>query len=105
MAGADGWTDVGAAAELAATPLQRIDVGNSEIALSFRDGSFGAYIARPKALPAPAVVVLHEVFGVNDDIRKTCAELAEQGFVAVAPDLFWRQEPGVDLGVTSEPDW
>jgi nitrite reductase/ring-hydroxylating ferredoxin subunit len=42
MAGADGWTDVGAAAELAARPLQRIAVGNSEIALSFRDGSFGA---------------------------------------------------------------
>ena len=42
MAGADGWTDVGAAAELAATPLRRIAVGNSEIALSFRVGSFGA---------------------------------------------------------------
>jgi carboxymethylenebutenolidase len=49
--------------------------------------------------------VLHEVFGVNADIRKTCDELAEQGFLAVAPDLFWRQEPGVDLSVTSEPDW
>jgi carboxymethylenebutenolidase len=70
-----------------------------------RDGAFGACIARPKALPAPAVVVLHEVFGVNADIRKTCGELAEQGFIAVAPDLFWRQEPGVDLSVTSEPDW
>src|SRR6266436_4849027 len=70
-----------------------------------RDGAFGAYIARPKTLPAPAVVVLHEVFGVNTDIRKTCDELAEQGFLAVAPDLFWRQEPGVDLSVTSEPDW
>jgi dienelactone hydrolase len=56
-------------------------------------------------LLAPAVVVLHEVFGVNADIRQTCDELAEQGFVAVAPDLFWRQEPGVDLSVTSEPDW
>jgi len=70
-----------------------------------RDRAFGAYIARPKALPAPAVVVLHEVFGVNADIRKTCDELAEQGFIGVAPDLFWRQEPGVDLSVTSEPDW
>ena len=70
-----------------------------------RDGAFGAYIARPKALPAPAVVVLQELFGVNADIRKTCDELAEQGFIAVAPDLFWRQEPGVDLSVTSEADW
>src|SRR5258707_5757257 len=75
------------------------------ITIKGRDGAFGAYIARPKVLPAPAVVVLHEVFGVNADIRKTCDELAEQGFIAVAPDLFWRQEPGVDLSVTSEPDW
>ena len=75
------------------------------ITIKGRDGTFGAYIARPKTLPAPAVVVLHEVFGVNADIRKTCDELAEQGFLAVAPDLFWRQEPGVDLSVTSEPDW
>jgi carboxymethylenebutenolidase len=70
-----------------------------------RDGAFGAYIARPKTLPAPAVVVLQELFGVSADIRKTCDELAEQGFIAVAPDLFWRQEPGVDLSVTSEADW
>jgi len=75
------------------------------ITIKGRDGAFGAYIARPKTLPAPAVVVLHEVFGVNADIRKTCDELAEQGFIGVAPDLFWRQEPGVDLSVTSEPDW
>jgi carboxymethylenebutenolidase len=70
-----------------------------------RDGAFSAYIARPKTLPAPAVVVLHEVFGVNADIRKTCDELAEKGFIGVAPDLFWRQEPEVDLSVTSELDW
>src|SRR6202158_2817687 len=75
------------------------------IAIEGRDGAFGAYIARPRTLPAPAVVVLHEVFGVNADIRKTCDELVEQGFIAGAPDLFWRQEPGVDLSVNSEPDW
>jgi carboxymethylenebutenolidase len=75
------------------------------ISIEGRDGAFSAYIARPKTLPVPAVVVLHEVFGVNSDIRKTCGELSEQGFIAVAPDLFWRQEPGVDLSVTSEPDW
>jgi carboxymethylenebutenolidase len=75
------------------------------ISVEGQDGAFGAYIARPKASPASAVVVLQELFGVNADIRKTCGELAEQGFIAVAPDLFWRQEPGVDLSVTSEADW
>src|SRR5260370_36097311 len=75
------------------------------ISIEGRDGTFSAYIARPKTLPASTVVVLQELFGVNADIRKTCDELAEQGFVAVAPDLFWRQEPGVDLSGTSEADW
>jgi carboxymethylenebutenolidase len=79
-------------------------MGN-RITVKGQDGEFAAYIARPTALPAPAVVVLQELFGVNADIRTTCDELAEQGFVAVAPDLFWRQEPGVDLGVASEADW
>jgi carboxymethylenebutenolidase len=68
-------------------------------------GEFSAYVARPSQLPAPAVVVLHEVFGVNADIRKTCQELAEAGFVAVAPELFWRQERGVDLDTWSEEEW
>ena len=75
------------------------------LSIEGRDGTFNAYIAEPKTLPASTVVVLQELFGVNADIRKTCDELAEQGFIAVAPDLFWRQEPGVDLGVNSEPDW
>jgi carboxymethylenebutenolidase len=78
---------------------------NNRMTIEGRDGAFAAYISRPKTLPAHAVVVLQEVFGVNADIRKTCDELAEQGFLAVAPDLFWRQEPGVDLSVTSETDW
>ena len=67
------------------------------ISIKGQDGTFNAYIARPKTSPASTVVVLQELFGVNADIRKTCDELAEQGFVAVAPDLFWRQEPGLDL--------
>jgi carboxymethylenebutenolidase len=75
------------------------------ISVNGRDGTFGAYVARPKTLPAPAVVVLQELFGVNADIRKHCVELAEQGYLAVAPDLYWRQEPGVDLNVTSGTDW
>jgi carboxymethylenebutenolidase len=77
----------------------------NHITIKGQDGAFAAYIARPAAVPAPAVIVLHELFGVNADIRETCNELAQQGLIAVAPDLFWRQEPGVDLGVRSEPDW
>jgi carboxymethylenebutenolidase len=75
------------------------------ITVQGQDGAFTAYIARPKIVPAPAVVVLQELFGVNADIRKHCDELAEQGYLAVAPDLYWRQEPGVDLNVTSQADW
>jgi carboxymethylenebutenolidase len=75
------------------------------ITVKGQDGTFTAYIARPEELPAPAVIVLQELFGVNADIREKCDELAEQGFIAIAPDLFWRQEPGVDLGVRSEADW
>ena len=68
--------------------MNTVNTVEDRISIEGRDGTFGAYIARPKALPAPAVVVLHEVFGVNADIRKTCDELAEQGFNAVAPELF-----------------
>jgi carboxymethylenebutenolidase len=78
---------------------------NNRMTIEGRDGAFAAYISRPKTSPASAVVVLQELFGVNADIRKACDELAEQGFIAVAPDLFWRQEPGVDFSVTSEADW
>ena len=75
------------------------------ITIQGRDGSFEAYIARPSALPAPAVIVLQEVFGVNADIREHCDEIAGQGFIAVAPDLYWRQEPGIELDASSDADW
>jgi len=78
---------------------------DNRILIEALDGTFGAYIARPSEQAAPAVVVLQELFGVNADIRATCDELAAQGFIAIAPDLFWRQEFGVDLDVTSEESW
>ncbi len=78
---------------------------NEHVTIEGRGGAFVAYVARPKTSQAPAIIVLQELFGVNADIRRHCDELAEQGFLAVAPDLFWRQEPGVDLTVHSEADW
>lgn len=69
------------------------------------DGEFDAYVARPERPRGAAIVVLHEVFGVNGDMRATCDELASAGFLAVCPELFWRQARGVDLSVSSGSDW
>jgi carboxymethylenebutenolidase len=68
-------------------------------------GEFSAYVARPSNASAPVVVVLHEIFGVNEDMRQTCLELADKGFIAIAPELFWRQERGVDLNTWSDAEW
>lgn len=69
-------------------------------------GSFSAYAAYPDTdLPAPAVIVIQEIFGVNAVMRGICDNLALAGFVAVCPDLFWRQEPGIDITDKSEAEW
>ena len=60
-------------------------------------GSFTAYVARPAATPRAAIVVIQEIFGVNPGIRQKCDRLARDGYFAVAPDLFWRLRPGIEL--------
>lgn len=75
------------------------------IQVAVRDGGFATLIERPSVEPAPVVIVLHEIFGINDDLKATCRELADRGYVALCPDLFWRQEPGVSLSAFSEADW
>jgi carboxymethylenebutenolidase len=69
------------------------------------EGPFEAYLAHPTARGRSAIVVLHEVFGVNADLRSTCDELAAVGFTAICPELFWRQERHVDLSVRAQSDW
>jgi len=66
---------------------------------------FDAYVSRPEKLPAPAVVVIQEIFGVNEYLRSVADWLAQQGFLAVVPDLFFRQEPGVQLTDKTEAEW
>ncbi|HEX7390583.1 MAG TPA: dienelactone hydrolase family protein [Acidiphilium sp.] len=68
-------------------------------------GSFKAHVVTPSVKAAGAVVVIQEIFGVNASLRETCREVSEMGFIAVAPDLFWRQEPGVDITDKSEAEW
>jgi carboxymethylenebutenolidase len=61
------------------------------------DGSFDAYAAVPAGAARAAIVVIQEIFGVNEGIRRKCDKWAEKGYLALAPDLFWRLEPGVEL--------
>jgi carboxymethylenebutenolidase len=68
-------------------------------------GSFAAYVVEPKAKPAGVVVVIQEIFGVNQAMRDTCAWVADLGFIAVCPDLFWRIEPGIDITDKSDAEW
>lgn len=63
----------------------------------------GAYISLPSGGTGPLLIVLQEIFGVNANIRSLCDTYAAEGYVAMAPDLFWRQGAGIDID-PSEPD-
>ena len=76
----------------------------------------GAYRADPKGAPKGAIVVVQEIFGVNSHIRAVCDRFAGEGYVAVAPALFDRQQPGFESGYSPDeianarkfiasPDW
>lgn len=69
------------------------------------DGSFKAYVAQPSGTPKGGVVVIQEIFGVNEGIRGKADWLASEGYLAIAPDLFWRLEPGVQLTDKTEAEW
>lgn len=61
------------------------------------DAQFEAYCAKPARTPRAAIVVIQEIFGVNAGIRRKCDTLAEAGYLTIAPDLFWRLRPGIQL--------
>ncbi len=80
---------------------------NENITIKATDGvgEFSAYVSLPAQTPAPAVLVIQEIFGVNKNLRVICDNLAAQGYVAICPDLFWRQEPGIQLTDRTEAEW
>jgi carboxymethylenebutenolidase len=69
------------------------------------DGSFDAYMAEPAGSPRAAIVVIQEIFGVNLGIRRKCDHWAEKGYLALAPDLFWRLQPDIELDPDVESEF
>jgi carboxymethylenebutenolidase len=70
------------------------------------DGSFSCHVERPATPgPYPVAIVLQEIFGVNEGIRTIARKYAAKGYIAVAPDLFWRSGPGLSLSESREGDW
>lgn len=76
-----------------------------DITINGRDGEFSAYLATPPSGSGPGLLVIQEIFGVNDSMRHMCDEFAAQGFVALCPDLFWRQEPGIQITDKTDEEW
>lgn len=58
---------------------------------------FLAYTSQPVSQPKAAIIVIQEIFGVNAGIRAKCDEWSSKGYLAIAPDLFWRIRPGIEL--------
>jgi carboxymethylenebutenolidase len=72
---------------------------------SFDGGEFGTHISLPASGYGPGIVVCQEIFGVNSYMRSVCDWYAAHGFVAICPDLFWRQEPGIQLTDQTQAEW
>lgn len=77
-----------------------------DIKIAARDGgSFSGYLAKPASGSGPGIVVIQEIFGVNQVMRGITDALAKQGYLALCPDLFWRQEPGIQITDKTEAEW
>jgi carboxymethylenebutenolidase len=72
---------------------------NTNTTIPTLDGeqSFPAFMVKPEGTPRGAIIVQQEIFGVDKGIRKKCQDWADRGYLAVAPDTFWRQQPNVEL--------
>lgn len=71
------------------------------IAIATEGGSFQGYLSVPEQGSGPGIVLLQEIFGVNPEMRAVADLFAEEGYAVLVPDLFWRLEPGVQLGYDS----
>ncbi|MCB2108102.1 MAG: dienelactone hydrolase family protein [Rhodobacteraceae bacterium] len=79
-------------------------MAGSMISVQGKDGEFPAYLSMPPK-GGPGVVVIQEIFGINTWVRSVCDMMARNGFVALAPDLFWRMGKGIELHPFFEEDF
>ncbi|MFQ5763925.1 MAG: dienelactone hydrolase family protein [Rhodospirillales bacterium] len=81
-------------------------MSGKEITINAADGSeFMGYLATPASGGGPGVVVIQEIFGVNDVMRGITDGFAAEGYMALCPDLFWRQQPGIQLTDQTDEEW
>jgi carboxymethylenebutenolidase len=80
-------------------------MSGQDITIHGSDGDFSGYLAKPKSGTGPGVVVIQEIFGVNAVMRGIADDLAAKGYVALAPDLFWRIERNVQITDKTEAEW
>ena len=76
-----------------------------DITINGRDGDFSAYLSTPATGSGPGLLVIQEIFGVNQSMRQMCDAFAAQGFFALCPDIFWRQEPGIQITDKTDEEW
>ena len=79
-----------------------MSIKTEHINVTSPNGTFSAYLAIPAKTPAPGVIVIQEIFGVNDHIQDVTRRVAEAGYVALSPDLFWQVQPGFTCGYSPE---
>src|SRR5579863_6969670 len=75
------------------------------ITIKGADGDFTGYLATPGAGRGPGIVVIQEIFGVNEVMRSLADDFAARGYFALVPDLFWRLEPGIQLTDKTDAEW
>lgn len=68
-------------------------------------GSFDAYLALPPGGKGPGLLLVQEIFGVNKVMRDLADGYARQGYVVACPDIFWRQEPGIQITDKTDAEW
>jgi len=83
--------------------LSAMAIETETVSVTAHDGgTFAAHLAYPAHVPAPGVLLLHEIFGTNEYIVEAAERLATLGYVVLAPDLFWRIDPDHPLDHTDE---